>query len=168
MNTYKVFGVDGKTLRFCGHLISTVESMQIETPRGGIRFELNAYDRESRQFVITISVKRSDSEIEEVFDFYNTDSVSAAEDFLYDFDPAVILHRNSLPSTRTMQKSPIAAADHAYYAATRRLIRELNDHVAKHQRVEGSAEPAAQATGHSDLPRRNLKIMNRIRDLFGI
>jgi hypothetical protein len=168
MNTYKVFSVEGKNLRFTGNLISSLKSGQIETARGTVWFELNAYDRKPNHFVITISLKRSDSVIEEVFDFYNTTSVTATEDFLYDFDPSVILPKVSLATAGPRQKSAIVAVDHAYYAAARRLIRELNDHAARQQGLHGNSEPPSQLASSSNVSHRNAKIVNRIRDLFGI
>ena len=135
MKTYQVFSAEGKTLRFRGNPIATVKSGPIETAttHGRVWFELNAFDREPNHFVLTITAKRADSDIDEVFAFYSASSVTAADDFLYDFDPSIILPSDILSEKGPQRTSAIVSADHAYYAAARRLIRELNDHAVRQQ-----------------------------------
>lgn len=168
MNTYKIYTVEGRTLRFRGDLIAAVKSGLIETTQGGLWFALNAYDREPAHFVVSISANRNDSEIDEVFEFYSTANVTAAEDFLYDFDPSVILPKDILMETQPQHKSAIVTADHVYYAAARRLIRELYDHAARQQVFREKTEQTSQAVSELDASVPKGKLVNRIRHLFGI
>ncbi len=170
MKTYQIFSAAGKTLRFRGNPIATVKSGPIETAttHGSVWFELNAYDREPNHFVLTIAAQYADSDIDEVFDFYSTSSVTAADDFLYDFDPSIILPRDILSETGAKRTSALVTADHAYYAAARRLIRELNDHAVRQQALRENSEQASQPASELDETFLQGKIVNRIRALFGI
>lgn len=128
MDTYRIFTSEGKSLRFRGERIASVQSNPIQTAHGEVWFELNAYRHENQQWVTTIAMNSSGSASDEVFDFYCTVLLASAEDFLYDFEPVRILPDDLVASGLPEHRPLIAAADQSYYAAVRRLTREMQTH----------------------------------------
>ena len=127
MNNYKISTIDDNCLKFRGNLIASVQSSRLATSQGDICFELTAYEHENQQWVTTIAMKIPGGTDGEIFAFYCTNLLVAAEDFLYDFEPIRVL--SSDVAADSIENRPLlAAVDRAYYAAVRKLTSEMESH----------------------------------------
>jgi ABC-type glycerol-3-phosphate transport system substrate-binding protein len=107
-------------------------------------FELTAYERDNHQWVTTIAIRHEQEPRDEVLACYSSMLRLACEDFLYDFDPLRILPKNEVASGLPGNGSLMNTVDHSYYAAVRKLAREMESHDA--QRLASLYAPPAALT----------------------
>lgn len=170
MNSIRLKDADGQILAFRGVKFASEESGRVETGRGAIWYELEAFDRDNGDWVLKIAAKRREFDCGEILEFCSKRDLHAIEDFLYDFDPSRILpaHVRSTPR-EPEHRSLFDAADRAYHAVVRRVFHQLTLRNQKKRAIELHHQRIDSSDAVSTIERKAANgIVNRIKRLFGV
>lgn len=169
MTTFKIFDSFGKSITFRGKRVASARSRPIQLPRGYAWFELDAYRSEKQRWIVVIVAHReSDCDEHEVILFYETLRAESVEDFLFDFDPAVILPAHVLDEHYlSSNQAVLVATDHVFFASAMQLGRELKSRDSR-SRPESSKSSIPLVTEWNPIGGDKNSVIHRLRNWFGM